>query len=52
MIIYPTHNIKDKAREFGIVKDIERIKSNCDDGNRVEGGLWPIELDLNACKNL
>ena len=61
MIIYPSLRVKDHAEwdsAYGIQEQITRIKINPDDhGNRVEGlsnptrGNWPIELDLDACRN-
>jgi hypothetical protein len=61
MIIYPSLKIKNRAQwneENGIRGLIKAIKSKPgDDGNRVEGpedprkGNWPIEVDLDACRN-
>jgi hypothetical protein len=61
MIIYPSLTTKDRAqwdKHYGIFDEIRRIKSNpADHGNKVEGlwnparGNWPIELDLDACRN-
>lgn len=52
MIIYPSVAIKNLARESGIPREIERIKSLAyDRNNKIEGGVLPIELDLDACRN-
>jgi hypothetical protein len=55
MIIYPSLDVKNSAQQDttnGIVQEIERIKTNIHDhGNRVEGCNWPIEVDLDACRN-
>jgi len=54
MIIYPSLNVKNKAQQdssTGIKEQIERIKSLDDHGNRVEGKNWPIEVNLDACRN-
>lgn len=54
MIIYPSLDVKNKAqqeRSNGIKNEIIRIKDLNDHGNRVEGRNWPIELDLDACRN-
>ena len=55
MVIYPSLGAKNAAQQeehFGIREQILRIKSNLDDhSNRVEGGNWPIEVDLDACRN-
>lgn len=61
MIIYPSLTAKNRARwesGYGIAQEIERIKSNPDDhANKVEGlkapvrGNWPIEVNLDACRN-
>jgi hypothetical protein len=55
MIIYPSGTVKNEAQwrtEHGIREEIMRIKSKLDDhGNRVEGGSWPIEVELDACRH-
>lgn len=54
MIIYPSAQIKNAVRcrtENGIEDEIRRIKTANDHGNRVEGGNWPIEVDLDACRH-
>ncbi|MBM4274952.1 MAG: hypothetical protein FJ134_10910 [Deltaproteobacteria bacterium] len=54
MIIYPSLEVKNKAQQDnsnGIKEQITRIKSLDDHGNRVEGRNWPIEVDLDACRN-
>jgi hypothetical protein len=55
MIIYPSLDVKNKAQQDnsqdGIKKQIERIKNLDDRGNKVENKNWPIEVDLDACKN-
>jgi len=54
MIIYPSLDVKNKAQQDttnNIQKEIERIKKLPDHGNTVEGGNWPIEVNLDACRN-
>ena len=55
MVIYPSLGVKNAAQQeehFGIREQILRIKSNGDDhGNQVEDGNWPMEVDLDACRN-
>lgn len=54
MIIYPSLDVKNKAQQETTNKikaEIERIKNLPDHGNSVEGGNWPIEVDLDACRN-
>ena len=54
MIIYPSLDVKNKAQQDtinNIQTEIKRIKNLPDHGNRVEGGNWPIEVDLDACRN-
>lgn len=54
MVIYPSLDVKNEAQQNtvnGVRKEIERIKSQTDHGNRVERGNWPIELNLDACRN-
>jgi len=54
MIIYPSLDAKNKAQQddsTGIKQQIKRIKDIDDHGNRVEGKNWPIEVDLDACRN-
>jgi len=54
MIIYPSLAEKNRAQKdasLAIVDEIKRIKSLRDHGNAVEKGNWPIEVDLDACRN-
>jgi len=61
MIIYPSLDVKNEAQQdnsLGIRGEIERIKEIGknesdihDHANRVEGGNWPIEMNLDACRN-
>lgn len=55
LIIYPSLVVKNAARQDksnGILNEIARIKGDpSDHGNKVEGGSWPIEVDLDACRN-
>lgn len=55
MVIYPSLDVKNMAQQgdaFLIKQEIHRIKSNPNDhGNKVEHGNWPIEVDLDACRN-
>jgi len=61
MIIYPSLDVKNEAQQdnsLGIRCEIERIKEIGKKGsdiryhaNRVEGGNWPIEMNLDACRN-
>lgn len=54
MIIYPSLDVKNKAQQDttnNIQAGIERIKNLPDHGNKVEDGNWPIEVDLDACRN-
>lgn len=54
MIIYPSLDVKNKAQQDianNIQTEIERIKKLPDHGNTVEGGNWPIEVNLDACRN-
>lgn len=54
MIIYPSLDVKNKAQQdkkHNIQTEIKKIKELPDQGNRVEGGNWPIEVDLDACRN-
>ena len=55
LIIYPSFGVKNNAQqdESGRIREeIIRIKSNPEDhGNKVEGGNWPAEIDLDACRN-
>lgn len=48
MIIYPSLDVKNKAQQEypDIQLHIKRIK---EDG--IEGGNWPVEVDLDACRN-
>jgi hypothetical protein len=56
LIIYPSLGVKNMAQQdvaTDIRYEIARIKNNSNDhGNRVEGSNWPIEIDLDACRNL
>ena len=54
MIVYPSLGIKNRAQQNdveNIMCEIKRIKTLQDHGNAVERGNWPIELDLDACRN-
>jgi hypothetical protein len=55
MVIYPSLGAKNAAQQeecFGIREQITRIKSTRNDlGNDVEGGNWPMEVDLDAGRN-
>ncbi|MCX5636420.1 MAG: hypothetical protein NTX52_01835 [Planctomycetota bacterium] len=54
MIIYPSLDVKNKAQQDNstdIKQQIARIKSINDHGNIVEGRNWPIEINLDACRN-
>lgn len=67
MIIYPSLDVKNTAQKYikeqnkntgeteyklnDIQKEIKKIKSLNDNANRVEGGNWPVEVDLDACRN-
>ena len=54
MIIYPSLDVKNQAQQGTTNKiqaEIERIKKLPDHGNRVESGNWPIEVNLDACRN-
>ena len=54
MIIYPSLEVKNSAQQDesnGIKAQIKRIKEIVDHGNTVEGSNWPIEIDLDACRN-
>lgn len=55
MIIYPSIDVKNKAQwesTFKIRSEIERIKNNRNDhACKVEGINWPIELNLDDCRN-
>ena len=53
-IIYPSVSVKNKAQQDACIKNaIKTIKENkaCH-GNLVEGGNWPVEMDLDLCRNL
>ena len=55
MIIYPSISIKNEAQqnESGAIKqNIARIKESNDHGNVVEKGNWPVEVNLDSCRNL
>ena len=55
MIIYPSLEIKNIVQydmpKNGIKAQIGVIKRIDDHGNKVEGTNWPIEIDLDACRN-
>jgi len=67
MIIYPSLNVKNEAQKYikenkkdgeikyklnDIQKEIKRIKNIPNvEGKKIEGGNWPIEVDLDACRN-
>ena len=55
MIIYPSHDVKNDAQQsstYKIRSEIERIKNNSNDqAYKIEGTNWPIELNLDACRN-
>ena len=54
MIIYPSLDVKNKAQQDDsthIRQQIKRIKTINDNGNNVEKGNWPIEVNLDACRN-
>jgi len=53
IIIYPSTSVKNAAMaDSGVRSALKIIKDNLEDhGNRVEGGNWPIELNLDACRN-
>jgi hypothetical protein len=54
MIIYPSLATKNYAQQdsaSGIRDEITRIKRSRDHGNDVEGGNWPVEVNLSACQH-
>jgi hypothetical protein len=55
MIIYPSIDVKNAAQQGAAHKEIQdeirRIKAARDHANTVEGGSWPIEVDLDACRH-
>jgi hypothetical protein len=55
LIIYPSLSVKNVAqrdKSAGIRAAVSRIKRRSSDhANRVEGGNWPIELNLDSCRN-
>jgi hypothetical protein len=54
MIIYPSLSVKNEAQknpERSVSHEIARIKALPDHANRVEGGNWPVETNLDACRN-
>lgn len=57
MIIYPSLDVKNEAQQSDgekgkeIRAEIKRIKGLQDEGNRAEGGNWPIEIALDDCRN-
>jgi hypothetical protein len=47
VLIYPGLEIKNEALTNKNIRDlIARIKTRDDNGNRVEGGNWPVEMCL------
>ena len=54
VIIYPSIATKNKGQQedsTGVKDQTTLIKKLPDRGNLVEGNNWPIELDLDACRN-
>lgn len=55
LIIYPSLGVKNMAQQEDsarIREEICRIKADpTDHANRVEGGNWPMEINLDACRN-
>ena len=53
LIIYPTISTKNTAQkeEHPIRQLLRQIKSKDDHGNRVEDGNFPVEMDLDLCRN-
>lgn len=55
LIIYPSIDVKNAAQqhtEHGIQEEIRIMKTNpYDHANRVERGNWPVEVNLDACRN-
>ena len=67
MIIYPSLDVKNEAQKYikenkkngeikyklnDTQKEIKRIKDLPNvEGKKIEGGNWPIEVDLDACRN-
>jgi hypothetical protein len=54
MIIYPSLEVKNAAQQpsSSIRARIQEIKGDQGDhGNKVEGGNWPIEVNLDACRH-
>jgi hypothetical protein len=55
LIIYPTIWIKNEAQSTGspIPSLLKQIKTNpADHANKVERGNYPVEIDLDLCRNL
>ena len=57
MIILPSLSIKNKLNDpnhkigTAIKTEIKKIKTSCCCANNVEGGVMPIEFDLDVCRN-
>jgi hypothetical protein len=55
LVIYPSLGVKNKAQQEDSVRireEITRIKSDPQDhANKVEGGSWPMEINLDACSH-
>lgn len=54
LIIYPTHWVKNVCKqEFPSEVDelVRKIKMSVPGKEYIEGGNWPIEVDLDACRN-
>lgn len=54
MLIYPSISSKNQAQKdeaLRIRQEISRIKNLKDHGNAVERGNWPIEVNLDSCRN-
>jgi hypothetical protein len=51
MIIYPSLAVKNMAQSKEIRKLIKNVKKSRNIGNKDEKKNWPIEIDLDACRN-
>lgn len=55
LLIYPSLAVKNAAQQcevHDIRHEINRIKRDPQDrANRVEGGNWPVEVELDSCRN-
>ncbi len=55
MIIYPSLDVKKKAQQDDRIrqriKEVKQIKATDKHGNNAEAENWPIEVDLDACRN-